>query len=161
MMLTLRSDLRAGDAHACFAIVRACGNFTPAEITFVPEILETLARDGERSGYRLLIAESPTIVGFAIYGPIEATEGSHDLYWIATDPAFQGQGVGRALLTRAVADIAREGGQRLFIETETGAAYEAAHQLYESAGFPRIATLPDFFGPGRAKAIYGGPISKA
>ncbi|MBL9010292.1 MAG: GNAT family N-acetyltransferase [Alphaproteobacteria bacterium] len=158
----LRHDPRPGDAELLAAIAAACGNFAPAEIAFVPEILAQLAEQGaEASGYRLLVAEDPDgPAGFAIYGPIPATDGSYDLYWIATHPRARGRGAGRLLLAEAARRAAAEGAARLFIETETGADYAAAHRLYESCGFPLIATVPDYYRSGSGKAIYGGPLKR-
>ena len=151
----LRHDPRPGDAELLAAIAAACGNFAPAEIAFVPEILAQLAEQGaEASGYRLLVAEDlDGPAGFAIYGPIPATDGSYDLYWIATHPRARGRGAGRLLLAEAARRAAAEGAARLFIETETGADYAAAHRLYESCGFPLTATVPDYYRSGSGKAF--------
>ena len=158
--IALRSMLKPGDAVALSAIAKACGNFAEAEIAFVPEILSELADKGEAaSGYRLLVAEGDAAaLAFAIFGPIPATDRRFDLYWIATDPKAQGKGAGRMLLEECVRRARDEGGQRLFIETETGEAYAAAHRLYEACGFRLIATIPDYYRDGAARAIYGGPL---
>ena len=96
--------------------------------------------------------------GFAIFGPIPATEGSYDLYWIATHPRPGGAARAGSCSPRR-RSARRRRRARLFIETETGAGYEAAHRLYESCGFPLIATVPDYYRSGCGKAIYGGPLS--
>lgn len=157
----LRSAVLAGDAQALAALARACGNFAEDEIAFVPEILTQLAAEGEaRSGYRLLVAEDDAgSAGFAIYGPIPATDRRYDLYWIATHPRAQGRGAGRLLLAETARRAAAEGATHLFIETETSKDYTPAHHLYESCGFPLIATVPDYYREGSGKAIYGGPLS--
>lgn len=157
----LRDDVRAGDAAALAAIAAACGNFGEDEIGFVPDILAELAAKGEAaSGYRLLVAgDDAGPAAFAIWGPIPATDRRYDLYWIAAHPRIQGRGAGRLLLAETARRAAQEGATHLFIETETGAAYAAAHHLYESCGFPLIATVPDYYRDGRGKAIYGGPLT--
>ena len=53
----------------------------------VPDYEYTGAFEGER------------VLGYACAGPTPATEGTFDLYWLAVDPASQGKGVGRALIT--------------------------------------------------------------
>jgi ribosomal protein S18 acetylase RimI-like enzyme len=158
--LEVRSSVKPGDAVALAAIARACGNFSDDEIAFVPEILDELADKGEAvSGYRLLVAEDAGgPLAFAIFGPIPATDRRFDLYWIATDPQAQGKGAGRMLLEECVSRARAEGGQRLFIETEMGEAYAAAHRLYEACGFRLIATIPDYYRDGAGRAIYGGPL---
>lgn len=156
----LRDTVRADDAATLAAIAAACGNFGAEEIGFVPDILAQLAAEGEaKSGYRLLVAEDEAgAAAFAIWGPIPATEARHDLYWIATHPRAQGRGAARLLLTETARRAADEGATHLFIETETGADYTPAHHLYESCGFPLIATVPDYYRDGRGKAIYGGRL---
>lgn len=160
MSLDLRDRPRPGDEIALPAIATACGNFSDDEVGFVPEILEKLIEEGEtHSGYRLLVAsdgEGPA--AFAIWGPIPATDRRYDLYWIATHPRAQGRGAGRLLLTETAKRARAEGATHLFIETETGEAYESAHRLYESCGFPLIAAIPDYYRDGRAKAVYGARL---
>ena len=157
----LRDRVQADDGDVLAAIARACGNFAEDEIAFVPEILAQLTAEGEaKSGYRLLVAEDESgAAGFAIYGPIPATDRRYDLYWIATDPRAQGCGAGRLLLTESARRARAEGATHLFIETETGTEYTPAHHLYEACGFPLIATIPDYYREGSGKAIYGGPLS--
>ena len=162
MTIHLRSTVTPTDPTVLPAIAAACGNFAPDEIAFIPEIIDALTRDGEtRSGYRLLVAEENTgPLGFAIYGPIPATDRRYDLYWIATDPRAQGRGIGRVLLAETARRAAREGATHLFIETETGLAYQAAHHLYGACGFPLLATIPDYYREGAGKAIFGGPLKE-
>lgn len=160
MSFALRDRPRPGDDTALAAIAAACGNFSEDEIAFVPEILEKLIEEGElHSGYRLLVAsDADGPAAFAIWGPIPATDRRYDLYWIATHPRAQGKGAGRLLLTETTKRARLENASHLFIETETGETYAAAHHLYETCGFPLIATIPDYYREGRHKAVYGGRL---
>lgn len=92
--------------------------------------------------------------GYACYGPHALTEGTYDLYWIAVDPAAQGQGVGHALLARVEAEVRGQGGRLLVIETSGTAAYEAARRLYTSGGYGLEATIRDFYAPGDSLLIF-------
>lgn len=160
MSFALRDRPLPGDETALPGIATACGNFSAEEVAFVPEILEKLIEEGElHSGYRLLVAsDAQGPAAFAIWGPIPATDNRHDLYWIATHPRAQGKGAGRLLLTETARRARLENASHLFIETETGANYTAAHKLYEACGFPLIATIPDYYRDGRAKAVYGARL---
>jgi GNAT superfamily N-acetyltransferase len=62
----------------------------------------------ERDTHRLTVAEvsgRPGLAGFSYVGPSE-TAGAVELYAIHVDPTLVGTGVGRALMLRAVADLA-------------------------------------------------------
>lgn len=79
-----------------------------------------------------------TIVGFVGYLPDELT-------WLYVDPAVQGQGHGRALLRRALAEATGE------MTTEALVGNDAALQLYLSEGFAiierregKLSGNPDF-----------------
>ncbi|HEV2404888.1 MAG TPA: GNAT family N-acetyltransferase [Ktedonobacterales bacterium] len=52
---------------------------------------------------------------------------------IGVAPAYQGSGLGRALMFEAVRRMAVHGAQRMFVEVDAG--NDAARSLYESAGF--------------------------
>jgi GNAT superfamily N-acetyltransferase len=152
----LRDRVSPDDAAVLRAIAASCGNFDPHELDYVPEILAELAARGEEaSGYRLLVAEDDAgPAGFAIYGPMDEDDSQVDLYWIATGPRAQGRGAGRRLLEECQRRALVEGATHMFIETEAGPAYAAAHRLYEGAGFAPVETTPDHYGPGRNRIIF-------
>jgi ribosomal protein S18 acetylase RimI-like enzyme len=155
MSLVLRDAVAPDDADRLAALVRACGNFDPHEVDYVPEILSALSAEGEASGYRLLVAETADEpAGFAIFGPTDADEGAFDLYWIATDPRVRRQGAARMLLGERERRAKAEGARRMSIETEGGEAYAAAHALYRAHGYAPVETTADHYGPGRARVIF-------
>jgi ribosomal-protein-alanine N-acetyltransferase len=103
---------------------------------------------GEAAGYRQRVREMFEIDGRKLWshGVIAECEGKpvgwgvRDVamgwvreLWIAAD--FQGRGIGRVMLERFVAEIARRGHDFAFIDTH--ARNEGAIRLYESAGFVR------------------------
>lgn len=65
----------------------------------------------------------------ALRGPAGA------LYDIVVDPAYRGKGIGRLLLTSALAALRDRGAPRVVLSTTQG--NEAAQHLFESAGFRR------------------------
>ena len=60
-----------------------------------------------------------------------------------TRPSLTGRGVGGRILDRIEALARREGTRRLVLETG-GAGYEAAHRVYERAGFARCGPVLDY-----------------
>lgn len=166
MTIRLRDRIAEGDAALLKAIANDCGNFDRHELDYIPEILDELAALGEQgSGYRLLVAEDEGgPAAFAIYGPMAEDDSQYDLYWIAAAPRSTGQGIGSLLLSEAEHRASGEGATHMFIETEAGPAYTAAHRLYSGKGFAVVETTPDHYGPGRnriifAKALASGPAA--
>lgn len=161
MTIILRDRLRPGDGAAAQTIAAATGNFTDEELSWVPEILDELLAKGEAgSGYRFLATDNANgeMTGFAIYGPSADENGAADLYWIAVSPDAAGAGLGLALLRAAIQRSAAEGLTRMLIETEAGPAYAPARRLYERCGFRLLRIDPEYYGEGRDRAIYAGPI---
>lgn len=99
------------------AIVERTEFFRADEEDVAVELVDEHLENGMASGYHFVFAEAAgALVGYACFWPIACTFGSFDLYWIAVDPAFQGQGLGRVLMAAAGAEIAAAGGRRVFIE---------------------------------------------
>lgn len=156
----LRDRVRREDANRLKAIVERCGNFSVREAGFVSEIVSLLKSQGRRrSGYRVLVIEAGMPCAFVLYGPRTAEPRDGDLYWIASDPAARGRGLGRMLMDETERRAAGEGIARLFIETESGGAYAAARRLYEGAGYEIAETAKDHYGPGRDQVIYVKSLS--
>ena len=89
----------------------------------------------ESGTHRLTVAESDgRIVGFSYVGPEEEHEaGVGQLYAIHLDPAAQGRGFGRALMTDALATIERNGWRRAVLWVLDGNAH--ARRFYERGGW--------------------------
>jgi ribosomal protein S18 acetylase RimI-like enzyme len=108
------------------------------------------------AGYRFVVAEAAgEVAGYACFGATPLTKGTWDLYWIAVDPARQGEGVGRALLVAAEDAIRAEDGRMLLIETAGKASYEKTRAMYLACGYREIARVPDFYDVGDDKVVYG------
>ena len=82
------------------------------------------------------------------------TTGTWDLYWIATDPAVQGQGAGRELLAHVEREVAAAGGRMLLIETSSRDDYGKTQHFYEKCGYTIEVRLRDYYTPGDDKLVY-------
>ena len=82
-------------------ITARAGVFSQEEIDSVPEMFnEYLTHGAEGSGYHFIVyRENDQVLGFAIYGFRDLTDGVYDLYWIAVDPNARCKGIGIKLLT--------------------------------------------------------------
>jgi GNAT superfamily N-acetyltransferase len=154
--VSFRESVRPDDVETVRALVEATGYFTSVEIPVAVELIqENLAKGAAASGYYFLFAElSGRMIGYACYGPIPCTASSHNLYWIAVLPEFQGKGLGKALMREAEKRIRDKGGTRIYIDTSYKAQYEDTRAFYESLGYSLGCLLPDFYAPGDDKVIY-------
>lgn len=154
--IKLRTEVRTTDTRAVRKIVESTGLFRPAEVDVAVELVEARLEKGPASGYEFAFAEQGrgAVVGYVCFGKNTLTVGSYDLYWIAVDPARQGQGIGRLLLAEAERQIAAAAGTRIYIETSHRADYAATRGFYERCGYNLAAVLDDFYAPGDSKATY-------
>lgn len=136
-------------------LVASTGVFRPAEVAIARELVEAaLERGATASGYHFLLADDARgLAAYACYGPIDGTQASFDLYWIAVRPDLQGRGLGANLLAAVEARIAAMGGGRIYVETSTTSAYAGTRAFYAARGYRQEAVLADFYAPGDGKAI--------
>ena len=76
------------------------------------------------------------------------TEGTYDLYWIASDPDVRGQGVGAALVSAMEGDLRKRNGRVLRVETSATEDYGPARGFYQSMKYMEEARFRDFYKPG-------------
>lgn len=161
MEVAFRSSLFADDVKAISGLCRATKFFNEAEIAVAEELARTALAEGERSGYRFLLAEQPhgLLLGYTCFGPVAGSAGAWDLYWIVVHPVAQGSGIGRRLLEKVANEAAGDGGRILYAETAGRALYAPTRRFYEATGFSLEAVLPDFYAPGDAKQIWALPLT--
>jgi ribosomal protein S18 acetylase RimI-like enzyme len=88
------------------------------------------------------------VVGYVCYGPTPMTVGTFDLYWIASNPAVRGQGVGAALVSAMEGDIRRRSGRLIRVETSAMEAYGPTRGFYASMQYKEESRFRDFYKPG-------------
>jgi D-alanine-D-alanine ligase-like ATP-grasp enzyme/GNAT superfamily N-acetyltransferase len=154
--ISLRSIATPADAARIREITADTGFFYPVEVDVAVELVDERLAKGERSGYYFLFADDATgeTIGYVSYGPIEMTDGSWDLYWIAVRSRAQGSGVGRVLVDAVEADVRARGGKRLYVETAGRPAYEPTRAFYRRCDYRVEGTFEDFYGPGDAKVVF-------
>jgi GNAT superfamily N-acetyltransferase len=153
--LSFRDQPRPEDEEAVRRLVTATGFFHDFEIDVAAELVRERLEKGLPSGYLFLLAEQDgRLLGYTCYGEIACTKGSYDLYWIAVDPAAQGQGLGRTLMARTEDAIRAQNGRAVYAETSGKPQYQPTRAFYERFGFTAAASLPDFYDLGDDKIIY-------
>jgi ribosomal protein S18 acetylase RimI-like enzyme len=100
-----------------------------------------------------LVAEvEGRIAGYALIGtptPLPASARVQMIRGLAVDPAYQGKGIGRALVESAIAEATKRGAVKLSLRVLS--TNDGARRLYASAGFETEGVLTDeFFLDGRA-----------
>jgi len=142
------------DKSAVMKILQATPEFTPGEVIVAEELIDYYLTDLVGSGYLIEVAEVDSkIAGYICWGLTPLTEGTWDIYWIATDQKKQGQGIGTALLASAEAKIKQAGGRLAFIETSSKPGYEKTKGFYHARGYELVCQIPDFYAPGDDKLI--------
>ncbi|MBL8863129.1 MAG: GNAT family N-acetyltransferase [Planctomycetes bacterium] len=149
--VALRDIDRAADRAPIARLLSATGAFTAAEIEVALELVD----EPPEGGYRFVVADvDGALAGYACHGATPCTVGTHDLYWIAVDPARQGLGVGRALLDAVERAVRAAQGRLLVIETASKPEYAATRAFYERCGLTLTARIPDFYATGDDKLVY-------
>lgn len=151
----VRYEVVAKDVEAVRALVAGTGYFNADEVRIAAELVDERIARGPSSGYEFVMAERDgELVGYSCWGPIDGTECSFDLFWIAVRDDLRGAGLGRAVLRETERQVALRGGGRIYAETAGRALYESTRAFYERCGYLREAELADFYAPGDAKVFF-------
>lgn len=148
-------NLERRDLPELARILRETGAFTPVEVDCAVELLEIVLDQPQQKDYLVAVAEDEgRAAGYILYGPVPLTEGNFDIYWIATDPALQGRGIGRRLMAWAEEDARARGGRIVCLETSSQGGYARTRQFYHQAGYVEEARIRDFYRPGDDRITY-------
>jgi len=155
------STATEADKEQIADITARAGVFSQEEIDSVPGMFDEYLQYGtEGDGYNFLVyREDNHILGYAIFGYRDLTDGVYDLYWIAVDPNARRKGVGRALITACEEAVHELGGHILIAETSGTAEYASTREFYVSVGYDNEATIKDFYKPGDDLKIYTKHLS--
>jgi len=153
--ITYREEVTEADKTSVRRVLESTSMFYPHEIEVAVQLVEERLHKGLLSGYHFLLAEKGgDLAGYTCFGPIACTSASYDLFWIAVNHKLRGRGLGRVLLERTEAAIARLGGRQVYIETSNRDQYKSTRAFYLKCGYQQEALLNDFYGPGDDKIVY-------
>src|SRR5439155_3627844 len=111
--------------------------FGSSFVEYVAEGLEKLARALERdpeAGRLWVLEAGDSVRGSIAIVRVSATEAQ--LRWFLVAPQLRGRGLGRRLLSEALAYVKREGYESVFLLTVKG--LDRAAELYRRAGFALV-----------------------
>lgn len=143
------------DCKKVLDLVRKTGFFSTEEEAVAVELVKEKLSIGDKSTYHFIFAELENVlVGYTCYGLIPLTKASYDLYWIAVDPACQGGGIGRTLLSMTEDRIRQSGGVQIYCETSSRKQYLPTRKFYLKCGYKKGAYFRDFYYPGDGKVVF-------
>ena len=140
----------AADGPQIQDITARAGVFSDEEVDSVRVMwAEYLEMGPEGSGYNFIVyRDGEQVLGYAIYGYRDLTNGVYDLYWIAVDPNARRRSVGRELIVSCEDAARQSGGRMLIAETSGTPHYESTRKFYFGMGYNAEAVIKDFYSPG-------------
>ena len=111
---------------------------TPAGFSFA---LDAAALTGPAITF-LTAWEGETLAGMGALKRLDHAAG--EVKSMRSTPAARGRGAGHAILSAIIADARAAGLSRLYLETGTSSAYDAAIKLYARAGFVPCPAFADY-----------------
>lgn len=137
--------LEGKDRESLASLIRRIETFSPEEVEVAIELVDLALQPNNRD-YKILVADRDgKLVGYICYGPTPMTEGTYDLYWIASDPTVRGQGVGASLISGMEADLRRQTARLIRVETSATEAYGPTRGFYASMKYTEEARIRDFY----------------
>lgn len=137
--------LEGKDREQLASLIRRIETFSPEEVECAIELVDLALQPNNRD-YKILVADRDgKLVGYACYGPTPMTEGTFDLYWIASDPEVRGQGIGASLISGMEGDLRRLEARLIRVETSATEAYGPTRGFYASMKYTEEARIRDFY----------------
>jgi len=136
------------DLPALRALLQRVATFSADEVACALEVATAAAQPGNPDYVARCALAGGALAAFIVYGPTPMTQGTHDLYWIATDPRVRGAGLGARLVSEMEGEL-RAGGARLVrVETSGTEGYDGTRGFYEARGYLETARIPGFYREG-------------
>lgn len=131
-------------------------NFTDKEVEVAMELVNIAGSNTVQSDYNVFVYEDEKdILGYHCVGQRPLTDAVYDLYWIVTDPAQKGKGVGKCLLEHAEDFVKEKKGRWLLAETSSKDNYSATRNFYLRNKYSIIAEINDFYSQGDSLIVFG------
>lgn len=137
------------DRPALAELLSRTENFAREEVSVALELIDESIQTPE-CDYSTIVAvegegHGECCVGYLCYGPTPLTDHTMDLYWMAVDPAFRGNGIGRKLVEAFEGAVRRRGSRIVRIETSSKEGYGGTLEFYLRLGYAVVGRIPDFY----------------
>src|SRR5215831_17356350 len=138
------------DIGSLITLAEATAVFKPHEIVALREVLDGYFASERDFGHVCVTCETDgAILGFAYYAPIEMTDRTWQLWWIAVSKDRQAKGIGGRLLKHIETEIReKENGRLLLLETSSLPQYELTRKFYLKHGYEQEAAIRDYYADG-------------
>jgi ribosomal protein S18 acetylase RimI-like enzyme len=140
--------LSPSDRPQLAALLGRIETFSPDEVSCALELIDAAAQPNHPDYVARVAAEQDRVLGYVCYGPTPMTDGTYDLYWIASDPLARGKGVGRALLAAMEGDLRERRARVVRVETSAQEAYGATRGFYAAMEYAEESRFRDFYRQG-------------
>jgi ribosomal protein S18 acetylase RimI-like enzyme len=140
--------LAAADRPQLAELLARIETFSRDEVLCALELIDAAVRPDSPDYLVQVAVREARVVGYVCYGHTPMTEGTYDLYWIASDPAVRGQGVGAALCSAMEGELRRRGGRLIRVETSAMEAYGPTRGFYAAMQYKEESRFRDFYKPG-------------
>ncbi len=147
-------ELEHRDVEPLRKILVATKVFREEEIEVAVELMEATLGKTEDYLHRTIVDDTGAVQGYYCIGPTPMTKGTFDLYWIAVNPEFHGQGMGSTLLRDCEEFIRSMNGTLVVVETSSLPKYEATRRFYLRNRFVEAARIRDYYAAGDDLMIY-------
>ncbi|MBM4166478.1 MAG: GNAT family N-acetyltransferase [Ignavibacteria bacterium] len=145
------------DEQQILDIVRATQVFNKEEIAIAKELLEIYLNDAEQQDYEIFsyVNERVEVLGYVCIGPTPATQGTYDMYWIATSPKVHNKGIGTQLVQFTEEYLRKKNARLLIAETSSTPKYAPTRAFYIKKGFEQLARIVGYYKSDDDLIIYG------
>ncbi len=163
VQLKLSLGLQANEAEEVLQLASKCQNLTPDNLMLAEEAAwEAAFSTGESS--RIFIkahvvnGDEQIFVGFVCFGTIPGEEDCYELYLAAVDDAYQGIGIGSALLDEVERQVSMYNGSLILCELPAHRSFAPVHYFFEALGYERQSQYYPFFVPTQGNLVYAKEV---
>jgi ribosomal protein S18 acetylase RimI-like enzyme len=155
MAIVIRKAIRE-DRSALKQLLSKITVFDVEDRAIAIELLDIYLEDPAQEDYKFFAAfdDDSQMIGYICYGPTPLTEGTYDLYWIAVDPQYAGQGVGTLLMRQLESIVKASHGRLVVIETSSSQQYALTRRFYLKNKYVLAETIKDFYRPGEDRVTF-------
>jgi ribosomal protein S18 acetylase RimI-like enzyme len=137
------------DRDGIAGLLRSDDTFSEEEVAVALELIDAaIAHPGGDYLVKVCQGDDGSVAGYICYGRTPMTDGTFDLYWVATHVLARGRGVASRLVAAMEGDLLTSGVRTIRVETSQLEAYGAARTFYTRRGYTEVGRIADFYKPG-------------